>query len=87
MIFELTILNALCVVQVAGIILFTIIHFKKLAGHGGWGILAMVGLLKIVVLEMIIDMVLQQYMHDSWLHVIEGVVGVAVSFFLIKELK
>ena len=77
-----TILNLSAATFLSGIIIYTIWNYKTLSGDGGWGIVAMFGLVGIGMIAGLADLLLQKLIKNRTILNIIGlliVIGLTVA--------
>lgn len=62
---KLTILNISLLIYLLSCLGFTIMNYKQLSGHGGWGLLSVFGLLFFGFIGLLIDFVLRKTVKNK----------------------
>jgi len=85
--FRKTVLNVVSVIFIAGCLLDIIVEYDKLSTGGGWGVVAMIGLMGVGLLTLVIDLLLQVFVKNRVLLNVLGTITVIIfGILIIKDL-
>ncbi|MGD1842743.1 MAG: hypothetical protein ACFB0B_17875 [Thermonemataceae bacterium] len=77
--YKITVLNAAVAVFLVGLIIYTLINYKKLSAGEGWGVVAMFGLASIGIVAGLVDLLLQYFIKSDRIINIAGLVVVVLA--------
>lgn len=82
--YRLSVLNIVTGLYLFGCIVFTIFNYEEMASGEGWGVIYMIALASVGMVGLIVDVILQQIIHDrKKLNIVGAILAFMAAFYLL----